>query len=300
MVLTAQQRTPRTGTTGEQVPLIRLEETPSTQDAVRELAARGVASPFAVAARHQSAGRGRLGRRWQSSEGASLTLSIACPCRLDLARLSAVPLLVGLAVIDALAAEGVQIAAREAGPQGATDAVGLKWPNDVMTADGRKLAGILVERDSDLLIVGIGVNILGPIELPDARPAAWLAGPGGLLAHVGPDEAAAVRARLEQSLADAVVAGLRAALSDAEVAAAQITRYTMICLTLGEDVAVRRIDPGLSGPPSLIGRAVDLEETGRLVLLTVDGARHAVDVGDVEHLRSAALGPRQQEQQEQQ
>jgi BirA family biotin operon repressor/biotin-[acetyl-CoA-carboxylase] ligase len=98
---------------------------------------------------HQTAGRGRLGRRWVSSPGASLCLSLAYTFEATPSALPAATLPVGVAVIRAL--EGVGV-----------DGAGLKWPNDIVLADG-KLGGILTEvhtaGSGATIVVGIGLNV---------------------------------------------------------------------------------------------------------------------------------------------
>jgi BirA family biotin operon repressor/biotin-[acetyl-CoA-carboxylase] ligase len=143
--------------------------------------------PQLLVANQQTAGRGRLGRRWHSTAGSSLTFSLALP--LTRADWSGLSLAVGLAVVDALDPDGHRL--------------GLKWPNDLIwreTADeaaaegslGRKLGGILIESVAvgtrRAAVIGIGVNIAaqpdvdadyavaGLAELwPDATPQGALA-----------------------------------------------------------------------------------------------------------------------------
>lgn len=110
--------------------LIRLASTPSTQDAARNLPLGSV-----VVADQQTAGRGRLGRRWDAPPGSALLASFVLPSR-PLASLAA----------------GVAAAVACGEP------VRLKWPNDLLI-DGRKLAGILVEQRGGRCVVGIGVNL---------------------------------------------------------------------------------------------------------------------------------------------
>ena len=126
--------------------------TGSTNDdllgALRERVYRG---PMLLAAESQTAGRGRLGRTWSSTPGASLTASFALRVERPLSALDGVSLVCGLAVRDAIALHGV--------------VAGLKWPNDVLVHD-RKLAGILVEAvgegESTRLVIGVGINIEPP------------------------------------------------------------------------------------------------------------------------------------------
>jgi BirA family biotin operon repressor/biotin-[acetyl-CoA-carboxylase] ligase len=136
----------------------------STSDEAARLARAGAGHGTLVVADAQTAGRGRLGRAWASPPG-NLYLSAVLRLPLPPADVPAVTLAIGVAVCDAL---------RKAG---AADAA-LKWPNDVVVgyADRgvRKIAGILVEAQSqggrvDAVIVGIGVNLRGPVpaELAD-------------------------------------------------------------------------------------------------------------------------------------
>ncbi len=130
--------------------------------------------PCLLVAEHQSAGRGRQGRIWQSTPGASLTFSLGVP--LAVADWSGLSLAIGVALCDALdpPVPGAPGAAAARGPH-----IGLKWPNDLWlmesgaageAATGRKLGGILIETVAAgaqrLVIVGIGLNVL-PFEADD-------------------------------------------------------------------------------------------------------------------------------------
>ena len=121
--------------------------------------------PCLLVAEHQTAGRGRQGRAWLSSPGASLTFSLALP--LALADWSGLSLVVGVALAEAL--DDAPTA------NGSKPRIGLKWPNDLwlMSApqDTRKLGGILIETvaagSQRLAIIGIGLNVqpFEPIEV---------------------------------------------------------------------------------------------------------------------------------------
>lgn len=119
--------------------IVVLDATASTQDECRRFA-EGRPGCL-VTARRQTAGRGRLGRHWADDrgQGAALTLSVAAqtPERLSIA--SAVAVCEGLEPF--------------AGGQ-----LGLRWPNDII-ADGRKLAGILIEQLDLIALIGVGVNV---------------------------------------------------------------------------------------------------------------------------------------------
>lgn len=124
--------------------LVTLLETDSTNDECRRRIAAGAGHGLVVRAVRQTAGRGRRGRRWESPAG-NLHLSqiVAIPDR-PVAELAFVA---GIAAAEAVAAVL---------PSGC--ALRLKWPNDLLL-DGRKLGGILIEREGSFAIVGIGVNV---------------------------------------------------------------------------------------------------------------------------------------------
>jgi len=132
--------------------------------------------PQMLVAIDQTAGRGRLGRRWHSTPGASLTFSLALPLqRPDWSGLS---LAVGLAVVEALDPAGTRLA--------------LKWPNDLILRDGgddqprsgRKLGGILIESvsvgEQRAAVIGIGINVI-------AQPVAEADYGAAVLAELWPD-----------------------------------------------------------------------------------------------------------------
>ena len=166
----------------------RVQQTPGDRRGGRV----GDLSPQMLVAIHQTAGRGRLGRRWHSTPGSSLTFSLALPLRrTDWSGLS---LAVGLAVVEALDPHGRRL--------------GLKWPNDLMLCEagddsrpikgsrmGRKLGGILIESvpvgDQRAAVIGIGVNVAAqPVAEADYGTAAlteiWPeATPQDALARIG-------------------------------------------------------------------------------------------------------------------
>jgi len=129
------------------------EETDSTQRVARDLAREGAPEGTVVIAERQTSGRGRLGRQWHSPPGLNLYCSIVLRPPLAPGAVPQLALVAGAAVAAAVA--------EEAGARPA-----IKWPNDVLV-DGRKVAGILVEMDSEMervyhVIAGIGVNLNTP------------------------------------------------------------------------------------------------------------------------------------------
>lgn len=152
-------------------------ELDSTNSEARRLAEAGEQGPLWIIAERQTAGRGRRGRVWDSAPGnlaATLLLRPQAPAAI-IGQLSFVAAL-------AVAEMAAQFAPRAA--------ITVKWPNDVL-AEGRKLAGILLEAGPGWLAIGIGVN-LASFPQGTAFPATSLAGLG--IAPPTPDEALRVLA----------------------------------------------------------------------------------------------------------
>ncbi|HEY5752671.1 MAG TPA: biotin--[acetyl-CoA-carboxylase] ligase [Chthoniobacterales bacterium] len=119
-------------------------ETASTNDVAMRLARAGASEGIVIFAESQTAGRGRLGRRWQSAAGRGLWFSVLLrPKWPDFSR-------VGLAAAVAVA-RGVD--------RFLPEPAGIKWPNDIYLRGDRKTAGILCESGSGFVVVGIGLNV---------------------------------------------------------------------------------------------------------------------------------------------
>ena len=187
------------------LPGFTVEVLPSIDSTNTELMRRaraGQTEPTLLVAEQQTAGRGRLGRVWQSDVGASLMLSLGLPMApRDCSGLS---LAVGVSV-----AESLQPTLPPLEP-GQPPRIGLKWPNDLWLSGDRKLGGILVETASFVapqaaqpattngtaaryVVVGIGINVLPrsgegmsmpPGSLQDVEPG--LDAPAALLRIVPP------------------------------------------------------------------------------------------------------------------
>src|SRR3954452_769157 len=197
-----------------------------------------------LVAAHQSAGRGRLDRKWDAPPGANLLASILFA---DVpAQPADLPRAVGIAAVDAVAT-ATGLAAR------------LKWPNDVLL-DGRKLAGILAQRSpSGPVVVGIGLNV------------GWA--PEGA-ARVG-DGVAPLTILTELLRAIDTPPD-----TPAGTPAGRHARYRELLDTLNRQVRVE-LPSG-----DLVGRAVDIDADGTLVVIDECAITHRVDAGDVVHLRS--------------
>lgn len=227
----------------------------ASASSTNELAALDPVADSIVVADHQTAGRGRLDRTWETPPGSALTFSVVVDPGLPDHDWPLLPLAVALAVAD-----GVRRCAD-------VPAV-VKWPNDLLVED-RKVAGILLERVAGadgrpLAVIGIGINVgLAEADLP-VPTATSLA-----IAGSGAD-------RLD--VFAAVVPSLATVLGAlADEPQAVLERYRTECDTIGREVRV-----SLPDGEELTGTATGLDRSGRLLV----GDR-AVGAGDVVHVRPA-------------
>lgn len=251
-----------------------VEATGSTNSDLSALAARGEPEGAVLVAEEQTAGRGRLDRRWSAPARSGLFFSVLLRPGdafgghdpVPVHRWGWLPLLAGVATATALSrAAGVDTA--------------LKWPNDLLvTVDGeeRKAGGILAERvDDSAVVVGIGLNVsLKDTELPvPAATSLALAGAPGT------DRDPLLRAVL-RSIGDWYGAWR---LEGGDPAASRLQQtYAAGCATLG-----RQVRAELPGGQELSGTAVAVDGDGRLVIAGPGGER-PVGAADVVHLRPTA------------
>jgi BirA family biotin operon repressor/biotin-[acetyl-CoA-carboxylase] ligase len=239
-----------------------VEATPSTNAALAERARAGEQPGLVLVTEHQTAGRGRLDRAWETPARSSLTFSVLLRPHTPATSWSWLPLLTGYAVQAALADRLPDIA--------------LKWPNDVLVDDGsgagRKVCGILVERveaaDGPMVVVGVGINVDQTLdELPVATATSVSLETGEPVERTG---------LLSQVLGS--LHGLQGLLDDV---GALRRAYADVCVTFG-----RTVDVHLPGGAVRRGEALDIDATGALVVATDDGAL-TVAAGDVVHVRPA-------------
>ncbi|TDD37242.1 biotin--[acetyl-CoA-carboxylase] ligase [Actinomadura sp. KC06] len=254
-------------------------ETGSTNADLAARAADGAPEGTVLVTELQTAGRGRLGRAWTAPARSGLTFSMLLRPRVPVPMLGWTPLLTGVAVATAVrrmtawSQTGERFLGDGADGEGGDVAVDvrLKWPNDLLAGD-RKLAGILVEKAGDGLVVGVGLNVgLRSDELP-VKTATSLAIEGAPLS----DRAPLLRAILREFATwyrewtaldgDPETSGLR-------------TAYKDLCATLGREVRVE-----LPGDERLTGTARDVDGAGRLVVAG-PGGDSTISAGDVVHVR---------------
>ncbi|MFE6995326.1 biotin--[acetyl-CoA-carboxylase] ligase [Microbacterium sp. NPDC057659] len=235
--------------------LVVVAASPSTNAQLRA-SAEGAPHLTVLLTDHQTAGRGRLDRTWVTPRGSALAISVLLRDLPAPAARGWIPLVAGLAMADAVAA---QLSEHD---------VGVKWPNDVLV-DGRKICGILAEATQDAVIVGSGVNtVMTAEQLPVATATSFAA------LGVTADDDRLVADYV--SALDAWIAALATEQSADRVRAAVTAR----CLTIGRQVRVE-----LPAGGELLGVATGLDADGRLVVVS-DGAEHPVSAGDVVHVRA--------------
>lgn len=232
-----------------------VEETGSTNaDLVARAAAGEDIAGAVLLAEHQSAGRGRHGRRWSAPPRTQISMSFGVDTTgIAPDRWGWLPLLTGLAIAETIRSLGV-------------DAT-VKWPNDVLVGSG-KLAGILAEVAAPVVVVGLGLNVgFDASDLPDPK-AVSLAMLGRPVDRT--ELAAALLGRLSERIEQ-----WRAA--DATLA----TDYRAASSTIGT-----RVRALLPGGDEITGVASAVDEGGRLIIET-DGSPVTVSAGDITHLRPA-------------
>jgi len=218
----------------------------STQERAKAAAREGAPHGFVVFAERQDAGRGRQGRVWESGSGAGLLLTVVLRPAL---RAQDAPRLCLAAAVGVVEATG--------------DRYGIKWPNDVLAPDGRKVAGILAECEPvagggiAYALLGVGLNVHGAPPLPTATCLDAVEG----------------GTRDRTALATALVLEVRA-WSDRLVTEPDVVleRWRQRQVTLGRRVRIGGIE----------GTAMALEPSGALTVRDDGGAVHLVTTGDVE------------------
>ena len=216
-------------------------------------------------AERQTGGRGRRGRDWTSPLAANLYLSLARMFSGGLARLPGLSLVAGIASAEALQALGF-------------GAVRLKWPNDLVVADGdglRKLGGLLVEGGGEhagpvRAVLGLGLNIDMPPAFAAAIAQPWIdlaTLGGGMRAYATPSRnqvAATLLAHWLPALEQFDVHGL----------APFLPRYAQLDALAGRNVALH------GEGTTRAGQAIGIAADGAL-RVRVDGIEHHVHSGEI-------------------
>lgn len=237
----------------------------STNDRLKDMLAQGdKQQPPAgtlLLADYQSAGRGRLNRRWESPPGVSLMFSLLFRPDWPAQQLLWLTMLASLAAVAAAEAQ-------------VTATLGVKWPNDLMLLeDGvwRKWGGLLLEgsvgQNGRLqhVILGMGLNVnLTADQLPEG------------ITPVTSLSLAAGRPLDRRALLLDLLARLEQGYEQANAGQSPQPAWRARLITLGRAVTVSQ-----PGQPSLDGLAHDADAWGQLLLQTPDGQMFTIAAGDV-------------------
>jgi len=234
----------------------------STNEQMKRWAAEGASPGSVLLADYQSAGRGRLDRRWDAPPGTALLLSVLLrPAGWPAERGAWLTMLAGLAAAEAIEA----VTGRPAW---------LKWPNDVLLGEGetwRKAGGLLLDAALDAnggletAILGVGLNVNIPAgALPAAATPAT-----SLLVALG-------RPVARRALLAELLARLERHYTAADAGQSPAAAWAARLVTLG-----RVVDVTAAGRAPLAGTAEGVDDWGRLLVRDAAGQLHAVAAGDV-------------------
>jgi BirA family biotin operon repressor/biotin-[acetyl-CoA-carboxylase] ligase len=247
--------------------LFGFDEIGSTSTEASEAAARGDTGEVWFAALKQTAGRGRRGRAWETPSG-NLAASLLIVPDCDPAIAATLGFVAGVALNRALAATlPAGLLKQGIDGVGGSNRIALKWPNDLL-ADGRKLAGILLEAHkradgTHAIVIGFGVNI---VSAPEGLPY-----PATSLSRLGTD---LTPEALFEALAEEWVVAYE--LWDHGRDVADILRlWRASAAGIGAEVAVSK-DGGV-----VRGVFESIDDMGRLVVRANDNSRITITAGDV-------------------
>jgi len=237
----------------------------STNSRAAELAAEGAPHGVMVIARHQSAGRGRLGRTWVSPVDAGLYMSFILRPAAPQTQIPLLTIATGIAVAEAIR----EVCRLD---------VGLKWVNDIIY-DRRKVGGILAEMPAlsnasaaakllpQAVIVGIGINVnLKPEDIPED-----LISKLDSLARIKGEDldpnriAAAIANKFEKN----------ALLLDPSTSKQLTDRWRELSITIGQTIKTENSERKLEG------KAVDITDSGALIVELADGSKMTLHAGEI-------------------
>ncbi len=231
--------------------------TGSTNDVAREQAEKGAPEGTLVIAEYQSRGRGRLGRFWHSPPGSGLYFSIVLRPRIDPTFFPRITLLAGVAVAEAIE-ETTALQPH------------IKWPNDLLL-QGKKVAGILTELYGDItsprIILGVGINVhTRPEDFPPAlqQSATSLTGAG---AHN------VSRLKLLQALLGRLEHWY--GRHEQGESTAMLEAWRRRCPMIGRRAAI------LSGPAEIVGKIIDVDDDGCLLVEDEAGQVQRILSGEI-------------------
>jgi BirA family biotin operon repressor/biotin-[acetyl-CoA-carboxylase] ligase len=228
-----------------------VEVTGSTQDDLAQLVTdKNAHTGDVIVTEYQSAGRGRLERKFDAPQSSALMFSLYIQPQRDKSDWSFLTLLTGLSAIFSLT---------KLDPESAPT---LKWPNDILLGDG-KVGGIIAQAVGDGVVIGVGINVgMAQSELPVAHATSLMLNEFSVL---------------DRNLILASFLNTFQELLERWHDGEDLRHlYNERSATIGREVRIEHPDGSHK-----IGKAVDIAPTGELIL--EDGSR--VSVGDIVHLR---------------
>ncbi len=233
-----------------------LDSVSSTNDYLKKLADEGAEAGTVVLAREQTAGKGRLGRKWQGSKDNGIALSLLLRPDLSPNEISSITPLTGLAMCRAIN-DFCMVDSR------------IKWPNDIIIGK-KKLVGILTEMSAEFdrveyTVTGIGINV-GQSVFPEeiAHKATSILLETGR--HIDQNKfVATILNYLEQELI----------LNHYSLGGQAAADYQKLCATIGRQVTFSR------GKRNISGMAVSVNNSGELDVMLSNGTIATVNSGDV-------------------
>ncbi len=244
--------------------VVHFSEVDSTNNYAKKIVLEGCEEGTIVTADYQTCGRGRLGRRWDSSDKKGVWMSLVLRPNIPFEEIQIITLAASVAVVKALK----EVADVE---------TGIKWPNDIIIG-GKKVCGILVEMNMEIdrinfLVLGIGLNVN---QQADDFPEDIT------------DKATSLRISLEQS------SGIKKPLIRSEFIRAIVLKFEeiydkVICggyeeiisewkkysVTLGKEVSMTYKDKQCTGI------AEGITKEGKLIVRCTDGTVKEVLSGEV-------------------
>jgi len=225
------------------------DEVTSTNDIARELVSSNIEEGTFALANFQTKGRGRQNRNWEAPRNSSIFVSIVLKPNSE-KNLGWIPLLIGLSLHKALEAE-------------TRKNIKIKWPNDLVLVENNqefKFAGILIEKIDNQVVAGIGINFdQERNELPVSN-------------------ASSLKEILQSPLSkEAVIAAFLTELSARWLeennastwpTPSLVRDYKTNCITLN-----KKIEAQLPSGEVINAQAVDISQTGELIIKTDDGTR---------------------------
>lgn len=236
--------------------IIVLETTGSTNDYLKVLGHKGLDHGTVAAAREQTSGKGRLGRKWISEKDANIYFSVLLKPEISPMEVSGITPVAGLAVCKAIR-EFCNIDCK------------IKWPNDIIV-NNKKLVGILTEMSAEFdaiefIIIGIGINTdqtKFPDEVKNKATSLFIE------TGIKPDKnklLALVLKHLEEELTK----------SNYKINQLNLESYRKLCATIGRNVTVCK------GSKEIQGTALNVNKKGELEVKTKDDSVITVNSGEV-------------------